>query len=242
MPVPSTPPVWWGSLLWLVGVAAAAFLVAWASGTRLHIRRTPYIAILTVLTGALCAGYVSWLGLGIGDVVANHWGWGLLGAVMAGSVLTVLAMHQPAGQRLHGRRLVGAMVWEGAVYGTAEGVLLSALPPFIAWQMVESLGWSGAAGVIARWGLPLVAAAAVVVVHHLGYWNFRNRILVPVTLGLSLLSLGFLLTASWITPAFGHVIAHGGLLMHGSEMPPVERPVEPSVSTEEHSPPMLRAA
>lgn len=224
MPVPSNPPAWWGSLLWLVGVAAAAFLVAWASGTRLHIKRTPYVAILTLLTAALSAGYIAWLGIGFSDVLTNHWAWGLLAAIVSGGMLTVLAMRQPVTGRRHGRELAGALVWEGAVYGTAEGVLLSALPPFIAWQMVESLGWSGAGGAIARWTLPFLAGAVVVVVHHLGYWNFRNRILVPVTLGLTLLTAGFLLSASWLAPALGHIVVHAGLILHGSEMPPVDRP------------------
>jgi hypothetical protein len=200
------------------------------TGTRLHIRRTLYIPLLLAVTIGYSIGYIAWLGLGFADVVTNHWAWGLLGGLVSGVVLAFLMTKQPVDHELHGRGVVTrALLWEGAVYGVAEGVLLTALPPFMAWQMVHSLGWSGTWGAIARWTLPVVAGAAVTLIHHLGYWNFRNRILVPVTLGLSVLSVAFLLTASWIAPALGHVVAHGGAVLHGHEMPPVERPTEPEV-------------
>ena len=44
---------------------------------------------------------------------------------------------------VEGRQRSTALGWEGVVYGTVEGVLLSALPPFMAWQMIHSTGWTG---------------------------------------------------------------------------------------------------
>ena len=40
----------------------------------------------------------------------------------------------------------------------------------------------------------------------------------------NLLTVGFLVTASWIAPALGHVLMHVEATTHGVEMPPVERP------------------
>lgn len=93
------------------------------------------------------------------------------------------------------------------------------------WQMVHALGWTGTGGAFARWGLPIFAAAAVVIIHHLGYWNCRNKILVPISLGLTVLTVGFLVTGSWIAPALGHVFMHFEATKHGIEMPPVKRPL-----------------
>lgn len=223
MPVPIHEPAWWGSLIWLVGVTAAAFAIAWLSGSRLHIRRVWYIPALFALTAGLSLGYIAWLGVGFADVTTARWSWGLLAAVIAPVLLYKPLQHQPVTRHVHGRQLRWELFWEGGVYGVAEGVLLSALPPFITWQMVHALGWTGTAGGIARWTLPMVAAAVVVVIHHLGYWNCRNRILVPITLALSALTAGFLVTASWIAPALGHVFMHAEATTHGIEMPPVER-------------------
>lgn len=224
MIVPVDAHAWWGSLIWLCVVAVAAFGIAWSSG-RFHIRRVLYIPLLFATTAAVCLGYLAWLGVGLTDVASTRWAWGLLAAAIAPIVLYKPMQHQPVTRHVQGTQLRRELVWEGGVYGVAEGVLLSALPPFITWQMVHSLGWNGGgAEALARWGLPLVAAAAVVVIHHLGYWNYRNRMLVPITIGLSVLSVGFLVTASWIAPALGHVFMHVEATLHGTEMPPNDRP------------------
>jgi hypothetical protein len=224
MPVPAQEPVWWGSLLWLAGVTAIAFLVAWSSGSRLDVRRGTYVPVLFVATAGLAVGYVAWLGIGFADVASTRWPWGFVAAVIAPIVLWKPLSHQPVVRHVHGRQLRWELFWEGGVYGLAEGVLLSALPPFITWQMVHALGWTGTAGGVARWALPIIAASAVVVIHHLGYWNCRNKILIPITLALSVLTVGFLATASWIAPALGHVFMHFEATIHGIEMPPVRRP------------------
>ena len=239
MPVPIHEPAWWGSLIWLGGVAAAAFLVAWLSGTRLRIRRGWYVPLILAATAGLATGYVAWLGVGFRNVVLTHWGWGLLAAVVAPILLAKPMSRQPVTRHVEGRQLRWEMLWEGGVYGTAEGVLLSALPPFITWQLVHALGWGGAGGAVARWALPILAAAAVVVIHHLGYWSCRSVILVPITLGLSVLTVGYLLTASWIAPALGHIFMHLGLILHGTEMPPHERS---TVAEGDTASPLVRAA
>jgi hypothetical protein len=228
VPVPTREAAWWGSLLWLGGLTAAAFVVAWASGTRrLPIRRTAYVPILFFVTAALAVGYVAWLGIGVVDVVGNAWGWGVVAAFVAAAVIAKPMSRQPVDrERPHGRRLAFELVWEGGVYGIAEGVLLSALPPFMTWQTVHALGWTGdgVAATAARWALPIAAGATVVVVHHLGYWNCRNVILVPITLALTVLTVGFLVTGSWVAPALGHVFMHVEATLHGAEMPPKQRP------------------
>lgn len=224
MPGPSSAPVWWGSLLWLVGVAASSFVIAWLSGTRLHLHKGPYIPLLLVMTGALAAGYVAWLDVDVEQVVTARWGWGLVGGVVAAGLLALPAAKQPVDQPVHGRDRAIAIAWQGAVYGSAEGLLLSALPPYITWQLVRSLGWEGAPGAVARWTLPLLAGAAVIVIHHLGYWSCRNKVLVPITLGLTILSAAFLVTGSWLAPVVAHILLHDELIIRGSEMPPHDRP------------------
>ena len=224
MPVPITPAAWWGSLLWLLAVAAAAFAVAWLSGTRLHIRKGAYIPLLLAVTGGLSVGYIAWLDVGFEDVVTARWGWGLLGGAVAAVLLMVPAAKQPVDHPVHGRARTVAIAWQGTVYGTAEGLLLSVLPPFITWQMVHALGWSGVGGALARWSLSLLAGAVVILVHHLGYWSFRNRSVIPVTLGLTVLSAAFLITGSWLAPVVAHILLHDELIVRGSEMPPHDRP------------------
>ena len=213
MPVPVSPAPWAGSLLWLIALAAVAFLVAWLPGNRTPIGRTAYIGVLTVVTAAFTAGYVAWLGVGLTDLVTARWGWGLAAAPVAGAFLVFGMRRLPgSGTRPSGR----TFLWEGVVYGVSEGVLLSVLPVLMTWQLVHSLEgpW------LARWTLPMVASVIVVVVHHLGYWEYRNRLLVPISVGCGLLSLGYLVTASPIAATLGHVLGHASGLQRGVEMPP----------------------
>jgi hypothetical protein len=224
MPIPTSQAPWWGSLIWLITLTAAAFGVAWLSGTHLHIRKGRYIPLLLVVTAGFTAGYVAWLGVGVGDVITARWAWGLLTGAIIALVLVLPASRQPVDRPVHGAKLPMALGWEGVVYGTGEGLLLSTLPPFMTWQMIHSLGWSGPPGAIARWTLPIVAGATVIVIHHLGYWSCRNRVLIPITLGLSVLTLGFLVTGSWLAPVVAHILLHDVLIVRGSEMPPHDRP------------------
>ncbi len=224
MPVPTSAALWWGSVLWLVALAISSFGIAWLSGTRLHIRKGTYIPLLFTLTAVFFVGYALWLDVGLSALVTNRWPWGIGAGLVIGGLLSFPARRRPVDRPITGRQRTTALAWEGVVYGVAEGVLLSALPPFMMWQVVHSLGWSGAAGDLAQWALPLLATALVVIVHHLGYWNYRNRVLVPVTLALTVLAAGFLLTASWLTPAVAHIVLHATLVVRGSEMPPQDRP------------------
>jgi hypothetical protein len=225
MIVPTSAAPWWASLIWLLALAAVAFAVAWLSGSRAHIRRGPYVALLFTVTAAFAAGYVAWLDVDAMDVLTARWGWGILAGVLIAALLIGPARRQPVDHPVVGRARARAIGWEGVVYGAAEGALLSTLPPFIAWQMVHAAGWGGAGGAVGRWTLPVLAGAAVIVIHHLGYWSCRNRILIPITLALSVLSVGFLVTGSWLVPVVAHIGLHTVLIVHGSEMPPHERPV-----------------
>jgi hypothetical protein len=66
LPVPTPAPPWTGSLLWLIALPVA-FTVSWLLVNRLHLGRSYYVAALLVVTAALPAGYVGWLGLGAGS-------------------------------------------------------------------------------------------------------------------------------------------------------------------------------
>jgi hypothetical protein len=220
MPVPADAVPWAGSLLWLVGLALAAFAVSWVVANVWRVRRTAYVGVLTAVTAAYTVGYVWWLGIDATSLLTTHWVWALVATPFASAFLVFGMAKLPAVQHLRGRRLVVTLAWEAVVYGTAEGVLLSALPAFMAWQMVHSLGWSGIPGGVARAAVPLAASVAVVVVHHLGYWEYRNRLLAPISIGCGLLTVGYLLTANPVTAALGHVAGHVAALAHGADLPP----------------------
>jgi hypothetical protein len=222
MPTATTAISWLGALGWLSAIAAASFLVAWVLTSRLGVRRTPYILALALVTGGLTWGYLTWSDTSLGSFATNRWGWGLVGAAVAGALLVRLSRHQPRGPRPRGWRLAATLAWEGVVYGSTEGLLLSVLPALVTWQAIAAHGWtSGIGRSLAAGTAAMGASLTVIVIHHLGYRGFHNRVaLGPVMVGCGLLSLAYLLTASPLAAVGGHILLHTALNLRGTEMPP----------------------
>src|SRR5690349_985909 len=83
------PITWWGQLIWLLALALASFLVTWVFTDVFHLRQTPYIGVLAVVTGAVLAGYLSWSNMDWVTFLSYQWLWGLVAAIIASSLIIV---------------------------------------------------------------------------------------------------------------------------------------------------------
>lgn len=232
MPVADTSFGWQEAVAAFAIISVVAFLVTWVVTDRGHVTRTPYVAILTLTTFALAAGYLAWSGTSVVDLVTVGWGLGILGGVAATALVAPLVHRLPSGPRPEGSYLAGRLLWEGVVYGTAEGILLATLPVLAVWQAADALGWldtgwvKGASGALAVTG-----ALFVIAVHHLGYREFRAKTarkkLLGALVGCGIQALAFLLTGNVLAPILAHIVLHLQLTLRGTEMPPVsEAPLE----------------
>lgn len=219
MPTPSTSIAPSGPLLWLAGLFVLGFAVTWLLTDLGGMRRTIYIFFLTTATLGFTAGYLIWSGTDTRDFLLHNWGLGLLGAAVAGALLGIGITQQGAGLPRHGSRLGAAVIWEGAVYGIAEGLLLSVLPVLFVWQSGWLADWSSN-GLIVAGVLGVLASAAFIAVHHLGYRGLRGPQLITITPAVTLLSVAYALTASPLAPVIGHIVTHVAAVTHGTEMPP----------------------
>jgi hypothetical protein len=207
-------------------ISVVAFLVTWVVTDLGHVPRTPYVAILTLTTLGLAAGYLAWSGTSVADLVTTRWGWGVLGGVVAAALVAPLVRRLPPGPRPEGSQLVGRFLWEGVVYGTAEAILLATLPVLAVWQAADALGWTDTGWVEAGSGALAVAGALfVIAVHHLGYREFRARAagkqLLGALVACGIQALAFLLTGNVLAPVVAHIVLHWQLTLRGNEMPPV---------------------
>lgn len=207
-----------GGLLWLVGILLAGFVVSWVSTEVLHVRRTPYIAVLSLATLGLVAGYAAWSGLDA-SAWSTNLAWGVVAALVAGGLLAIVVNRAPIRKPLRSEATARDELWEGLVYGGVEGALLSVLPVLVTWQLATAAGWAGAAAGAAA----IAASMAMIVVHHLGYAGYRSRQMVLPVVGCTLLTLAYLLSGSPVAAMGGHVLLHAGLLRKRLEMPPEER-------------------
>ncbi len=234
MPVPDPSFGWQDATAAFAIIAVVAFLVTWVVTDLGHVSRTPYVAILTVTTFSLGAGYIAWSGTSVADLVTAGWVWGILGGLVAAAVVVPLVRRLPAGRpRPEGSQLVGRLLWEGVVYGSAEGVLLATLPVLAVWQATDALGWTDTTWAkVGSGALAVVGALFVILVHHLGYREFRTRaarkMLRGALVGCGLQALAFLLTGNVLAPVVAHIVLHTQLTFRGNEMPPVaETPLAP---------------
>jgi hypothetical protein len=233
MPVADPSFGWQEALAAFAVISVVAVLVTWIVTDLGHVSRTPYVAILTLTTLALAAGYLVWSGTSLAELVTAQWGWGILGGVAAAGLVVPLVRRLPSGPRPEGPQLFGRLLWEGVVYGTAEGLLLATLPVIAVWQTVDALGWTDTAWPRAASGaLAVVGAMFVIAVHHLGYREFRVRasrkMLLGALAGCGVQAVAFLLTGNVLAPIVAHIVLHWQLTLRGNEMPPKSDP--PSVS------------
>ena len=216
---------WEEALVAFAIIATAAFLVTWVFTDLLEIRRTTYVAILTAVVAALSFGYVAWSGTAWRDLVLDGWAWALVAGILAAGVMIPLVRRLPVHEHAHGIAFGEVLAWEGFVYGVAEGVLLATLPVLAVWQGNVDLGWTetGSASVGAG-ALAIAGSLLVIVVHHLGYVEFRGaggrRMLVGALAACGIQAIAFLVTGNVLAPIVAHVTLHLELLARGDELPP----------------------
>ena len=234
MPIADPSSGWQEALAGFAVISIVAFLVTWVVTDLGRVSRTPYIAVLALTTISLAGGYLAWSGTGATDLVTTDWGWGVFGGVITAALVAPLVQRLPAGPRPHGAELARRLLWEGVVYGTAEAILLATLPVLSLWQAADALGWTDTPVQSAGSGaLATVGALFVIVVHHLGYREFRarssRRMLLGAMVGCGIQALAFLLTGNVLAPIVAHILLHWQLTSHGNEMPPAsEIPSEPA--------------
>jgi hypothetical protein len=225
--MPSADPGFtWEEALAAFGlIVVVAFLVTWVLTDLLRIPRTPYIAMLFVVAVGLGAGYCAWSGSSANELFTSGVVWALVAGLVAAAVSVPLVRKLPAHPHTNGSDLVGLMLWEGLVYGIAEAVLLATLPVLAVWQTCDALGWTdGGWARVGSGALALVGSLVVILVHHLGYRQFRTRAGRPALFGAlavcGVQAVAFLASGNALAPIVAHIVLHGQLLMRGGELPP----------------------
>lgn len=225
MPVPDPAFGWQEAVAAFAVITVAAFLVTWILTDRLRIPRASYIPMLLAVALGLGVGYLAWSGTSASDLLSSGVGWGLAAGLIAAAIALPLVRQLPAHPHASGTRLVGLLLWEGLVYGIAEAVLLSTLPVLAVWQALVDLGWTdGGWAKVGSGALAILGALLVILVHHLGYAEFRTEAGRPGLFGALAIcgvqAIAFLMTGNVLAPIVAHVILHGQLLLRGDELPP----------------------
>jgi len=226
MPVADPSFGWQEAIAGYAIVLVAAFVVTWLVTDVLGVRRTPYIGALALVVLTIGSWYLAWSGTSFAAITGSNLAWGLCVGLVVAAAVTPLIRRLPEGPRTHGFRRVERFAWEDVVYGIAEALLLAVFPVLMIWQAAAAAGWTDSGkGKIFAGGVAIAGSLLVILVHHLGYAEFRRRAARPKLLGAlvtcGLQALAFLVTGTLLAPVIAHVALHAELTLRGAELPPV---------------------
>ena len=226
MPAAGSSLTWQAALIGYLAVLIASFLVTWVVTDLFHVRRTIYVGVLALLVIGLGGWYAAFAGMIVRDAVGSNPLWGLVVGTGVAALVTPVIRRLPKRVAPTGVERAEVVAWEDIVYGASEALLLAVYPVVTLWQAAAAAGWAETTtGKVAAGTIAIAGSLLVILVHHLGYAQFRTRaarkLLTGALLVCGLQALAFLVTGALIAPVVAHIVLHLELTMRGDELPPV---------------------
>jgi hypothetical protein len=205
------------SALWVLLAALLGFVTSAMFSSWLHWPRGAFVLAYAAIAGLFVALYARAAQVRPLVQVRRRWRAGLLGGLLLGGLLAQGVSAQPASARPAGVALAGALAWLGVVYGVVDALLLTVVPVLSLYgsRPYEMLrrGWGRM-----QWGtVAMLGSLTVTAAYHVGFAEFRGPALMQPLIGNAILTGGYLLTGSPLTPLIGHVIMHAAAVLHGME-------------------------
>ena len=148
----------------------------------------------------------------------HNWHWGLLAAVVAGVFLVRNILSQPASQDKSGKDLFPDILWFGFAYGIIDGLILNVMPVVAAEKLVKLTTSEESFAVVLLTALLAVAASLVItLVYHLGYKEFRNKSILMVLLGNTIITLTSIISGNPLAAVLSHTAMHVAAVIRGPE-------------------------
>lgn len=209
---------------WVFGAALLGFASAALLASLLGLPRDVFVGFYAAIVAGFSLGF-----LRIGRIdprvqLRRRWLAGVLVGTLAGALLARTVLLQPGSPRPAGGALAWALLWDGALYGIADALLLSVVPVLAVYgsRPADELRSPAARW---RWGLAaLLASLFVTAAYHVGFTEFRGSALVAPLIGNGIVTLGYLASGSPIAPLLSHIVMHSAAVLHGmattAQLPP----------------------
>lgn len=208
----------WLYLGWVLAAGILGFAVAAVFSGWLRLSRKLFLVPYFVFGGAFLAGFLLWSRIDALTLIVENWYWGVMAGTLVGLLLIRNVWSQPASARSTGVGLLFDVLWVGLGYGAMDALLLNIMPVVGVWTGFSGADWADDwPGKIAVGGLALLASLLVTLFYHLGYWEFRNRMVVMVLIGNSLITLAYLLSTNPLGAVVSHVAMHVAAVFRGPE-------------------------
>lgn len=205
-------------ILWIFGASLLGFGITAVFSSWLNLPRKFFLVPYVGLT----SGFLYWFfmanQISLTGLIAENWVAGLLVGLLASVFLVKNVRSQPATREASGGELAANIAWLGLVYGIVDALFLNVMPVLAVKVGFEQL--SLAEGVLSQIGfgaLALVASLLVTAAYHAGYSEFRNRRMVLVLLGNTVITLAYFLSTNPLAAILSHTVMHIAATLQGPE-------------------------
>ena len=198
-----------------VPAAVADCHCAYLLADQLELQRDLYYGIYMAAVAWLFVAWARDTGQPLREMLARRWRLALaLGIVFAGASAAI-ALSNDGTSHPGGVQYAGAILWRGILYGTADGLLLSAFPILVVFAALrDSKLRQHRRGVIAVGALAMLASLTITATYHLGYSDFRSSKLRKPVAGDLIWSVPTLATLNPIGAPMAHVGLHVAAVTH----------------------------
>lgn len=205
---------------WILVAAAVGFAVS-AIGAQVFALPRPWVVLmLAVAVALLTTAYVRGHHLDVAAIIGNRWLWAIVRGIVMGAVLVILLLPDDPAPRVGEPELAISVLWLGVVYGTAESLLVNAVPMMAAWRAFQSAGATRSLrGKIVAGAGTMLANLTVTVAYNLGFPEFRGPEIAGPASSNFLIGVGFVLAPNPLISIISHVILHVASVLAGGEGP-----------------------
>jgi len=148
----------------------------------------------------------------------HNWAWGLLIAILAGVFLVKNIWSQPASQDKRGKGLFFDIFWFGFAYGVIDGLMLNVMPVVVTGNLINQSTTVGNFSIVLLTAVSAIALSLIItLIYHLGYREFRNKSIMLVLLGNTIITLTFIISGNPIAAVISHTAMHIAAVFRGPE-------------------------
>jgi hypothetical protein len=209
---------WWVAILWILGASLLGFLISAIFAGRMKCSRNLYLIYYIFVGSMFLAAFFRLGEIDVAASLSKNWFWGVLLGMLASVFLVRHVLSQPATRQHAGLTLVYDIAWPGLVYGLMDALLLNVMPVLAIWAGFSQFAWADTlAGRFGLGALGMVASLLVTLTYHLGYPEFRNRKVVKVLVGNSIMTLAFILSGNPLGALISHPAMHVAAVLRGPE-------------------------
>ncbi|NJC96775.1 MAG: hypothetical protein C3F07_08005 [Anaerolineales bacterium] len=208
----------WSMLGWVTAAGVLGFAISAVFTGWLRLSRTRFLLPYVSLAGIFLYGFLIVNEVNVGAVLRGNWVWGVLAGGLVGVFLVKTVRSQPLSRQSNGAGLVFDLAWAGLIYGMIDALFLNVMPAMAVWIGISQFDWAGTVmGKIAVGAAGLFASLLVTLTYHLGYPEFRNKSVMLVLVGNSLITLAFLLSGNPWGSIISHTVMHIAAVLQGAE-------------------------